>query len=568
MSLGQITTVAEGISYGLGLSEIKRLEDSVHAGRNAYLTALLQTVQIHSGMAVVDKALEGAGSQTIPLPLRCIFYFTPLLLAYVTKQQAIEDETLLSILIFVQDQISNLCHLASLVSSVALIYFGSPLFGGVCLATLALGFLDRHAILPVEIRQTLHEYSPPLLFMTGIFTNDLFYQFLSTLNVVSYCVGRYFAWVDAERVIPLPPENEIDLQAFFLEEPPLRVNRNYLLWPTHARAIPDVDIQGLVHQFQVIEWNPENIAALRRKLGEDQRFAERCGDPARKNDQELIRAAEQQLINCVTMVRERRVLAGEPRSYEKLVEYMKFIAHDLTKERPVAESIDILMTLAIEAGDYCGPGIYDTAEMIYGALIGESEFFTFPCKVLNCLQSQRNRAMEGIYAEIFQLQQNREEQVSEVISGLGAVFDWNDRHNVHQFQNLYGSEFGLRKAGADNDEIAMVDPLTKLAISYFLGDIVKDLFWQRHTMDSIVETVRSAIGTSELPKLEVYDWWREWIDRQPISDGDKEALHDQLIWGRLFGENLEEGGKMKREFVRAMLSKMGVLEPLQFNPAV
>lgn len=558
-----IRQVAEGISYGLGLSEIKRLEDSVHAGRNAYLTALLQTLQIRSGMAIADKALEAVGSQAIPLPARCVFYLTPLLLSIVTKQQMIEDERLLAVVIFVQDQISNLCHIASLVSSVALIYFGSPLFSGVCLASLAIGLLDRHGILPVGIRQALHEYSPPLLVVTGIFTDDLLIQFFSTLNLASYCVGRYFEWQDAQRVIPLPEENVIDLQDFLLDEPPLRVNRDYLLWPTHARAIPDVDIQLLVDQFQAINWNPQNIAILRRKLGEDQRFAERCGDPAEKNDEQLVLAAQQQLENCVTAVKERRILAGEPRSYDKLTEYMKFIAHELPR-RPVSEQIDSLMILAIEGGEYCGPGIYDAAEMIYGALIGESEFFTFPCKVLNCLQSARNRVMEGVYAQVFGLQENREEQAesSGVLSGLGAVFDWNDRHNVHQFQNLYGSELGLRKAGADNDEIAFVDPLTKLTISYFLGDAIKGVFWQRHSLNEIVETVRNAIGTPELPKHEMYDWWNEWIERQAISEHDKIAQKNKLEWGRLYNQDLEEDGKMKPEFIRAMLLNMGVLQPL------
>ena len=97
-----LTPVATGINYGTVAAEVKRLEDSVHAGGNAYLTAVLQLTQAQCALQVADLAFQTAELDAIPFPARFIVYLTPVALAIATKI-GIEDDTLRLIAIFAQD---------------------------------------------------------------------------------------------------------------------------------------------------------------------------------------------------------------------------------------------------------------------------------------------------------------------------------------------------------------------------------------------------------------------------------------------------------------------------------
>lgn len=584
MSILQVT---EGIGYGLANSEMTRLGDSMYAGRNIWSGTLFQTSLIENALTFVDKAFEAGKCVTTPLPLRAILLLTPLTLALFTRTWQEEESHQVNEparranspwrerAVFIQDQISNLCQVAALVSSIALIYFGSSCFGIASLAMVGMGFLDRRAFFPESIRQIIYELSPPVSAGAGLFTGSYLNIFFSFFNLFSYCTGHYLAWKEAQREIPPVRDNALDEVARFLalDEPPeLEINQDYILWPTHAQEVPNIDIQALIDQFHSIEWkktNPEtreeewdpaSIETLRNIYATDERFCDRNGDPSLKSNEELIAIAKRELSSCVTMVKERRIANGAPRRYEKLIEYMKFIAHELAKtERSATERIDALLKLGIEGGEYCGPGIYDVGEEIYGGLIGSSEFFTFRSKILNCLQSTRNRAMQAIHARIFGLQQNREERQASwgIMNAIGWVVRWNDRHNIHLFQNLYGGEFGLRKAGADNDALAIADPFLKLLILCVLGDGIREMFWERHDLAEIVDTIRDAVGTPEIPELQVYAWWQACIPDLNLSDEKKQLLMDQLVLAQL-GE--ESPGKFNRKFIKGMLLGMGVLK--------
>ncbi|MFI5334862.1 MAG: hypothetical protein ACHQT8_06870 [Chlamydiales bacterium] len=563
MSLAQIGMVAEGMANSLMLNEIKRLEDSVRAGGNAYFTGALQTLQAHTAQVYADRALASAGSGSIPLPLSLIFYVTPAVFALATMPGMIEDPVLRTVAIFLQDQLGNLCHIVSLVSSVALVYFGQTIFGATSIAVLAIGFLDRQKILPEGVRQLVHAYSPPLLFFTGVFYGDLISKIFSSIDAISYVIGVYFEWRDAQVQIPPVPPSQLHLQDFLLNQPALELNRDYVLWPTHALRVPDINLRNFIDTFDAIPWSLNNLFAMRRKLASDQRFAMRCGDPAAMTDRELVRIAREQLVLCVDAVINRRIAAGEPRRYERLVEYLKVIAHSLPREAEVSR-IDTLMTLAIEAGEYCGPGIYDVAEEEYAARVGANEFFTNRVKILTCLQTERNRVMQGLYVQATALHQRPAVLGEEsFVTNYGRILDWQDRHNIHLFLNLFGSELGLRKAGADNDEMAIADPLIKLIISHYFGEEIKGLFWRAHQTANAIQAVSEAIGTSVLPRETIDNWWQEWIERQEIPDAAKEELrnefNDPMNPRRLYGENLEANGRVQERFVRAMLLDMGVL---------
>ncbi len=582
MSIANVISAVEGIGYGLAFTEMKRLGDSMYAGRNIWSGTLFQEGQVSNALALADKACTLAGYSPISLVSRVILYLTPVALALVTKDwnegvvQKAEtpplcDEFWRPIAIFIQDHISDICQVAALVSSVALIFFGNIAFGVASCAMVGLGFVNRASLFPDEIRQFIQEYSAPAAYITGLFTGNFFNILFSLTNIFSYSAGRCYKWMEAKREVPefLKPNLEA-VQRFLEGEAELEVNRDYILWPTYMPEVdPNTDIQNLVEQFQEImnpdfEMNPhyqENIEALRKKFSDDRRFKERiCSDPALKTDEELIAIAKSQLEDCIQRIKGHCIAAGAPTKYESLIEQLKFITQKLPKN-PLVNRVDALIKLIV-AGAYCGPRIGDDVEEIYDGLVGQSECATTHSKILNCLQSERKRISEGLYASIFQLQQGHSEQNESciwsvlkcMIGWLGYLVRWDDPHNLHHFQNLVREEFRLGSKAAENDALAQPDYLLKLLLSSTLGKRIEKWFWQRHSHDEIVSLVSSCLGNEQIPPVEITAWWIECIKDMNIPDEKKAVLKDELACA------YAKPGTFSPKFACGMLLGMGILQ--------
>lgn len=586
--IGQIMPAAQGLQCGLQLAETKRLEDSVNAGRNAYLTSGLQFVQATSTFEICNRALVAAGKEIIPLHLRLLTYLTAPLLAVLTQPWAgIENEIMRDIILFLQDHFSDICHLVSVVSSVALIHFGSVAFGATALTVLAIGFLDRHKVLPECVRRVIHEYSSPLMFTTGVFIGDIISRIYALFTAFCYGAGVYLNWKekqdfsDRAKSVKQDVLNAQDMQDFLnrrkLPGKRLEINRNYVHCSSDPAKIPDIDIELLLSQFDAIDWSGQsNINALRRKLSNDQRFVQRhlakvpkipkpedeC--PRCEIDDKLIEICRKDLEICLDAVKNHRFQTGEPKEYDSTHDKLKVITDYYTqgrgKYKDPTELIDFLLQLAIEGGAYCGPGVIDTVEIGYVLIIGDSELFTTRGKVLSCLQEARGRIVQEVYVSALGLHERQGDELP-AISMMKTVVDFQDRHNYHQFLNLYAHEFRVRKAAAENDEIAIIDPVSKLAISYFLGHQIQEFFWDGHTLDDVTQALHKEVGGALLPKPLIYAWLQGWIDRQEsLVPTKKRQLHSELSNGRLFGSSLEYRGKFTPELLHAMLYDMGVIE--------
>ncbi|HEX2582499.1 MAG TPA: hypothetical protein VHL30_00085 [Chlamydiales bacterium] len=133
-------------------------------------------------------------------------------------------------------------------------------------------------------------------------------------------------------------------------------------------------------------------------------------------------------------------------------------------------------------------------------------------------------------------------------------------HNYNLFINFYGDEFGLRKAAAENDDTAIVDPLVKWMISQSAQKLIQQAFWGDHDAYDQARVLIKAIGTPQLPKPEFYAFWKDWIERQQIEEFEKAALREELGNGSLFGRPVEIDGEICSAFAMLMLLDMGILE--------
>lgn len=577
-----------GMAQGVILESARRMEDSVRAGRSATLIAVTQFSQVSQAMQYIDRALKAIGSALPNFGVHTAFYLAPPLLAFAATY-GIENETLRNAVLFAQEHLGTLCQIAATVSSVAIACFGDIYFGVASCVVLGLGFLDRLGLLPTEVRQIMHECTFPLSVGAGLFFGSVFARIFAAVNLALYGFQWYITpaapQAAPQAAVALAPSAssipEHGLNAAQLEDILLNgvqdvsINKDYVAIST-LPPIPDVDITQLVTKLNAVTHWDRHVGMLRTKLKSDARFMQLHGNPDSKSDEMIVKYVKDSFNAFITSIVERRVLAGEPRDYERLHNYLRIITRGINQERDEVSKVDMLVRLAVEGGEYCGPGKFEVTESIYAAMTEGGTEISLRIKVLNALQSDRNAKMQGMYSEVMKImQEGADLQIpphfgifDRIILTLGSgyfklyrfLFDLQDVHYYNAFLNFYGHEFGLRKAGADNDSLAVRQPAMQLAIDYTAMSLFRDFFWQSHNMQSTVKLIQDSIGTARMPKPEIYEWWRQWIERQDIEASAKNALRDefegfQTIYGRRL-ENYEH--KIKDEFVLAMLFDMGV----------
>lgn len=542
----------EGLNNSIGLIELKRMEDSVRAGANNFDTAFLQLVQGFRVLDVLDKAYQTAGLPPFYWGNRCVICLTPLLLATL-KSTRLVPSNIKPALTFFQNHLSDLYQIATVVSSIALFFFGQHFFAISSLSVLGVGVMDRNGWLPLPFRDALHQSTVPVSIAMSLISGGLLSRicglcqlFLWYANTSVSCKNNSGSGFAVQK--NLTPQIVED---FFEGKLNLKVNRSFIHYNPFP-PIPDIDINSILEKFDRINWK-RHIKTLRQKLTTDPRFIQNYQTPDGKTDEEIIQITKDSLQAFIRAVKGRLILEGEPVDYDKLHNYLKLIAKHLEGEANEMTQADIIFRLAVEGGEYCGPGKFEVAESVFQEIIGENQDVPFSDKILYCLQNMRNVWMQKFYSEAM---------VQGFIGHtVGRFKDYQDVHNYNLFLNLYGDEFGLRKAGAENDEVAFIDPLFKWFVLKALNKRLHQRFWNDYSPRDLRKGLIESIGTSQLPKHEVFGFWLDWIDKQEIEESKKEELRDELGLGKLFGEKLEDSeGKIKSHFVTLMLLDMGILE--------
>lgn len=549
--MNTLWSAAEGFASGSALANMKRIEDSVRQGQNHYLTGVLQAGQIWENLEQIQHLLKATGCDPLSLPFRCIIVIPPLLLAYAVAQQFGGPD-----LYLIYDHIGTVCQIASLVTSVTLIIFGSTAYGVASITLIGIGFLDRNGIFSPEVRSVIHMTTYPIFLVTGLLVGGPFTQLLVAANLVTMAANAFWGAPAVPETIP-PQRVATDLDQLILTQ-----YQNLTPDPLHLRyntvpPVPNVNIGELNTLCAAIDWNEgSNQRALNAKLARDPRFRDRF--QGRVAPDVYMR---DQLRALVHSVQNRTILAGEPVNYTDMHNYLKIITAHLPRldERSRA---DILLKLAIDGGEYCGPGKFNTvSDAFLSVLSAAATPLPLETKVLTHLQLQRIRIFQNLYNQIA--------EASPINRAAAGLVDNLDLHAYNMSVNLFGREFGLPNQGAAEDTAAHVDPVMLAAVSR-LG--LREHFFRTYNTNFIVQSLQEAIGTPSLPLPIIYEWWQGWIERLNVSEAEKARLREELPLGELNGQSMEvehirvvEDRPIRRRtlagpFVKTMLVEMGILK--------
>jgi hypothetical protein len=271
--------------------------------------------------------------------------------------------------------------------------------------------------------------------------------------------------------------------------------------------------------------------------------------------------------------------------------YLRYIAQELKNQDEMTQA-DKLIKLGIEGGGYCGTGKFGSVEEVFEDLIAQTGGLPLDMRVLACLRQERTQVWQNIY--LLTWKTNPYWQIQGYFTDVAAV------HNANLFMNLIqaGDRFGIPQEAAQNDQTALINPATHFLAfsaikwveeSFWKGKEIPQCFftienpqgadrlkpwkWVKLHLDPVrprcydqkamLSRIKSAIGTPQINKPDIYSWWVDWVIRQDdLSPEEKDGLIDELTMSAsLNGESVEDAqGKIQDKFLIAMLIEWGVFE--------
>ncbi|MBS4162970.1 Uncharacterized protein PRO82_000251 [Candidatus Protochlamydia amoebophila] len=586
MQLSTFINFAVPTIRGLDTASAIRLElndEQAHRqGRNHVAVAIQQMELLNQALRQVKYALIAAGNTNPLRGMTVVVIGAPMFVSWLASQE-FNNLRLRTIVNFAQSHLPTLSVAISVVSAVALWIFHQRIQATAFLILTAIGFLDRHCFLPAQMHSPLNYMMYSISNVAGMIWGNTLNRLFCVINLISPIVDYFFKSYRKQlnqenRQSPSlhassnPEQSYLKISLQDLEN--LTNQSHYAVNPVHLKqtVLPSIQVGAKLDQIldylADINWDNHQIA-LNLKLRDDERWNEIARGTISEQDY-----FKQNLKAFIKSIKDRDMV-GPPQNYQMLDFYCKFIAQELRHQDEMSRA-DILLKLGIEGGQYCGIGKFRVVEEVFHSLISQSEALPLQQRILATLFLERTRMFQAIYQTIL---------TSNLFSYLfSKIAKINDVHNYNICINMskVGTQFGITHQAALNDENAYIPPFLK--IFPLFEKTLRRLLWEGGVVNSysdsqtngrwvksfvylkpydqitIINHIQTTIGTPQIPKADIYQWWSEWIDRQEVEVERKQSLKEELTMeGKLLGENLEMNGRIQNKFLIAMLQEMGIL---------
>jgi hypothetical protein len=554
-----LSSIAQGIHSSVALNHAQKNGATLRAGANShFLIVVSNLVETTCCINLVNQAFHSLQWGPLSLRIKVLVYATPVLLTLEVMKHVLPDE-IHSKAAFLYNHLSDIYQLASVVSSVAVLFFGHTMIGAASLCILGIGVLDQHGIIPHEWRQKWQVYPIYVALVLNLLRAENIFKSVAwtgSFFLIEYLMKYQPALLGFDTQhrmgggITLRPT---ELTKGMLSETTysLSINPSYLYYRPMLE-VPAFDLKGMIDQFNEITWEGDNLVVLRKKLVVDERFREKHRNPELVSDDVMIEFVRENFYEFINSVREKKILVGEPVNHGRLESYLKIIGNHLETQDSMTRT-DALLRLAIEGGRYCGPGRFEAAESVYMSVSGQSsDSLPLVDVIADYLHYCRTQSFHNEFSRM----------IAQVYPSW--LIDSQDVHMVHTLKNLYGPILGVYSQAATDDELARAPGPMVWMIDYFMKDALLDHFGKKYSNVSyLIAFIQEGFCTKQLPKARVYNFLQTWIERQEISLVEKEELMEGLaeIPPRFMNRVVEEDGLIDRSIIAIMLWEMGILEP-------
>jgi hypothetical protein len=552
----RISQVFEAWGSAYTLVASKAQEDAAYVGCNTWLTALQQLGQAAALQEIYSKMMDVRGkTHSVFLEFAAVI-FVPMGLG---AAKTFTDEETIE---WLHSNVGNLCQLATLVTAVALLYLGQTAYATTTLAIMTVGYLNRHHYLPLPIEKACSKVSPWIGNISALMYSHWIVKLFALTELIDHANVLLFKrhqvpYDEAQHHSHL--ENLQQFEDIYARKVAVEVNPEHV-WIAPFPHSSRTEFAPLIEFCDDFQWP---VDRLLRDLNQDPRWhrspLKKSFDLASDKLPIALEYARTTFKKMVHDVQNQCIETGEVLDYGVLKSYLGYITDHL-HQAPKEIQDEIMLQLAIEGGDYCGPGIYYQLETAATTLllnqvsVNREERARLPLKqrILLLLQQERLRVMEGFH-----------DAINKINPGLHFLKGGKkDIHGMNYTIQLIGQDFGLPDQGASQDKTATVSKVEQWFFPRLLGVYSKHLWTgleyryidnrqkyyeqiEGYTVNRILDAIQKQMGLPLFGNSDVYGWAREW----------NETLEDRI----LAGEFESFGAKIDSNFLKAMLVDMGIL---------
>ncbi|HNA62648.1 MAG TPA: hypothetical protein PKW79_06195, partial [Rhabdochlamydiaceae bacterium] len=449
----RISQVFEAWGSAHRLVASKAQEDAAYVGCNTWLTALSQVDQAASFQEIYSKLMQVRGkTHSVFLEFAAVF-FIPLGLGAaktLTNEETVE---------WLHSNVGNLCQIASVVTAVALLYLGQTAYATTTLTIMTIGYLNRHHYLPLPIEKASSKISPWIGTISALLYSPWLIKLFSLAELIDSANRLLFKrhQVPYDKALHRSHLENLDqFNDIYTGRVEVEVNPEHV-WIAPFPHSSRTEFTPLVDFCDRFQWPErrlfEEIERDPRWLRTDQKKPQ--VDYARDSFKKMVHGIQHECIET-----------GEILDYGVLKSYLGYITDHIANASEDIQD-EIMLQLAIEGGDYCGPGIYYQLETAATTLLlnqisankTERARLPFKQRILLLLQQERLRVMEGFHDAIGKI-------------NWGLHFPQGGKKDIHAMNytiQLIGQNFGLPDQGASQDKTATMTKVEQWIITRLLG---------------------------------------------------------------------------------------------------
>ncbi|WP_068470700.1 hypothetical protein [Candidatus Protochlamydia phocaeensis] len=551
--------VLRGVCIGYGAAQYKQAEDSALVGVNRFLTVAAQAASVANAVYIAQLALQTtslAAYGHFSLGVRVVLYLTPVITNIACAKLKMGDHPLLKrSLIILNTHIGSVCQVAVAVSAVTLIVFGQPLLGGVSLAFIIAGFVQRRCWLPLAISNGIN-----MCGFVGINTARLVLGESLLSQAAAICEIANFVYAKIARLRgPAAEPAAAEATSLPINQAPdslwLRVDQRHLVKGASLPPSPEVNLQTLKTNYSRFNLqDPVYLNRLKQMVRADEHWQEFFADKG--SDAELIAYVHTGLDRFVENVSNRTIRSGEINDYRSLQSRAKHIAHQLPSKSDEDQFINTIR-LAL-ASYYCPAGYLEKVRAVYYTVCDSFSDDSLGSRLDQVLDQSRRYLFQVFLHDLW------------ANNPMRHLTDPEDNHIYNEFVNLLGESFHLSEVeDAEQDALSYIDVLTKKMWMLLYRPLIKP-FIEAYDTSYIITNTEEALANGQLP----YDLMDRWfIDEyvqvlrskciQQVNESERD--YNQRLIDEATGwvhDHIYDimTGKVEERYIGYFLTKMKVLK--------
>lgn len=543
-----MAAILNGVWVGHTAFVYKRTEESYRAGVNRPYAIWGQVGCVNNAIYQVFESFKALSISPFSLSVQAVCYLTPVITGFLTSRISFDASPRMKrVILAIYNNISSLCQIAIMVSSVALICLGQTMFGASTLFFIGFEIYQNHFKVSLIGNKTINGLGFVLSNLARLTLGGLHHKILCLIDVSCFLSDLFSSYTGTKPKKSVPDSNINIVNSDLLTN--VKINTEHLNFRQELPAPPQVDLEQMETLFRQINWQEKDFRELlQKKVKEDDHWRENFGD--KKSEEELFQYVQRGVRLFIKNISNRTLPNGESNDPEKLEVKVKFILDALSRKDMRVKAQNVV-DLSI-AAYYCPAGYMRAVKNAFITVCDDTfEHESLPNKIYSSLDFERKHLFEQF---LFELKKATDSSV------IRHLVNPEDIHNYNWFSNAIGGAFYFQAARDENeDPLSYISSIGKQLLSFMARPFIKK-YIQKYNPELILDSLRRSIGNLFIKDSLLQQWF---IDEyfQLNSSSSSLSIEAQKRQARDWVyENVYdiETGLIKEQYLKYLLFKMGV----------